>query len=68
MRRTILGLFTVLALAVFTVSRAAEQEPAETWKLTFFAPRNQQATLFLVKLQARDGNWTGELVDSRMPG
>ena len=68
MMRVRFVLFSALLLALSGAALAADEAPVETWKVTFSQPGGQRMTGWLVKLQSKDGKWTGEVIDSRLPG
>ena len=68
MMRVRFVLFSALLLALSGAALAANEAPVETWKVTFSQPGGQRMTGWLVKLQSKDGKWTGEVIDSRLPG
>src|SRR5438445_6547213 len=56
-------LLAVLASALLAPVQGADETPNDTWKVTVHL-RGQPQPLWLIKLQNRDGKWTGEVVAS----
>jgi hypothetical protein len=53
----------VLAVALAAPIQGADETPSDTWKVTVYL-QGQPQPLWLVKLQDKDGKWTGELTAS----
>ena len=72
MARIVRGLLLSGLLLLFSSggSRAADEPAAGIYKVTLLGP-GQQSTFWLLKLENKDGKWSGETisatVDSRIP-
>ncbi len=55
-------LLAVLALVLCGSTQAADKAPAGTWKVTLQSQDLNSNPLFLVKLEEKDGAWSGKLV------
>ncbi|MBY0523395.1 MAG: DUF1223 domain-containing protein [Gemmataceae bacterium] len=64
MGRIFLAVLTGMVLVVSDGVRAADDNLAGNWKLTLTAP-GQTVTFWLIKLEAKDGKLTGEVISTR---
>ena len=58
------GLLVGLLLLSAVGAQAADEIPAGNYKVTLLAP-GQQVTFWLIKLDAKDGKWTGAVLSTR---
>ncbi|HEY1861127.1 MAG TPA: hypothetical protein VGG61_12270 [Gemmataceae bacterium] len=57
------ALLAVLAVALAAPIQGADETPSDTWKVTLYL-QGQPQPLWLMKLQSKDGKWTGEIIAS----
>src|SRR5262249_2638075 len=53
---------TAVMLALAGPASAAGKSPARTWKGTIALPGASQDPLWLIKIEEKDGNWTGKVL------
>src|SRR5579872_6872560 len=55
------GIFLLLALAAVPTARAGNDGLTGNWKVTIF-DKDKQLNFWILKLEAKDGKWTGTAV------